>query len=722
MVAVIPPPPALNGELTLFHTTDPLLQNSPVVVFYGPAASVGAPSSRIQVHIFTPAGLESYPRLAISPNSPYYAAVNALPREEQADEVCRGLAFGLSKYFADIPKLVKETWTTQVLSSKKAASAFGLFGDAHIAVLASRMTRIESAEHIIEDIQRALGEQCTSWLDLDIVLPPGSIQQTAASDSNTEDDVTEDELLERRYKQHAPLIKHFGEPAFIPTSKMKRAPSRVTAIGRSRILMRNQKEVVRKEMCELVDTEESYVGKVAQLVHQVALELRQSVERDAAIPVATPSERAVNELFPQCLEDILELNSNFLTAVKAILDQTEEAAIKDLQSDGGSADSTGVLQFSKCLHEWLPKFAKSYAEYMQAHSRASILLKQLKTSADSTVAEKIREIGEKRLSSLLIEPVQRLPRYTLYIDTIARQLPVAHPALKSLLKARDIVSEICSQDASGAEQANILDRLKRLVQSWPAQLQSLGRLVSVVDMAELDPPYEPTEFRGPSGILLLFSDCLVAVEKCSANSLSARALIAELDKSVSVDTGRPRTPDLRFTDAFRLDEVLAAEFMDNLVVSILPKSSEKTTPEPVYDRVYLLEGVYAGKASRFLEEMTKAKVEGRFTEALRESGAWEVRSIQPAVGELNLFSSIFERSKEQPKGAGNGPAPIQVVIEPTRHTTGIRLGERGVDTIVSIKDAGSGQWHLSVDSSIVAGTRDKVGQDDFIPVLLKRCE
>ncbi len=110
MAVVKPAPPALTGELSLFHTTDPLLSNSPVLVFHGPAATIGATSSRVQVHIFTPAGCGSYPRLAVSPNSPYYTAVSNLPREEQGDEVIRGLAFGLKKYFAELSDALKKTW------------------------------------------------------------------------------------------------------------------------------------------------------------------------------------------------------------------------------------------------------------------------------------------------------------------------------------------------------------------------------------------------------------------------------------------------------------------------------------------------------------------------------------------------------------------------------------------------------------------------------------
>src|ERR1700753_3083100 len=111
MVLIVPPPPVLSPDvISVFYTVDELLARSPIVIFYGPSATptASANNSRIQAHIFTPAGLQSYTRLTISPSSALYSAVNCLPREEQGDEVCRGLAFSLYKYFAELPQNVKD--------------------------------------------------------------------------------------------------------------------------------------------------------------------------------------------------------------------------------------------------------------------------------------------------------------------------------------------------------------------------------------------------------------------------------------------------------------------------------------------------------------------------------------------------------------------------------------------------------------------------------------
>ena len=125
MVVITPEPAALSAQdLSLFYTTDDLLSNSPVLVFYGPTAtSTHATHSRIQAHVFTPAGLQNFARLIISPTAPFYNAVACLPREEQGDEICRGLAFSLYKYFAELPTDVKHAWERQHATLARLPSA-----------------------------------------------------------------------------------------------------------------------------------------------------------------------------------------------------------------------------------------------------------------------------------------------------------------------------------------------------------------------------------------------------------------------------------------------------------------------------------------------------------------------------------------------------------------------------------------------------------------------
>lgn len=740
MVIISPEPAALSAsDLSLFYTTDELLSNAPILVFYGPTStSTQATHSRIQAHVFTPAGLQNFARLIISPTAAFYAAVTCLPREEQGDEICRGLAFSLYKYFAELPDAVKSTWEKRSGSTTRLPSAPQLFSESHAAIVAARMVRVENVADIIIDVRHALGEQTLSWLDLDVVLPTGSIQVLDQSRESAQFDDSESDELEQRYGQYAPVVKLFGESAFLPTSRLRRAPSKPTSINRSQTFTRNQKENLRREMCELLDTEENYVSKVHDLVNNVAVEFRKKAKNKGSSSTS-PNEQALKALFPPSLDRILEVNSQFLDAIRTILEDTENDAIADIEGSSDDifvaplrgqkdpADVTGALAVAKALVEWFPQFEDSYSDYMGAHADFSHLLKGFTKDINSSFSKRVYETGEQRLMSMLIEPVQRLPRYNLYIDNITKQLPLRHPAIKTFLKARDIISEICSREGPSAQQIKVLERVRKMVTSWPSTCTPQGRLITAIDFVELSPPYHG-ELRGPSttfGIFLLYADALVMLHKTDGCTTTARSLLADLDNPKSAETSTS-SADLTFHQHLKLSDVFLSEHSEGSILQLLspmPAAAQSSRPrsrdrQVLGARMFYLQGTHEGKAHRFVEDVTKARVEGRYPEAERESPKWEVRSL---TGDLSLFTVFTEASNGQAIEGRREPARVQMVVntakaaqpaEPTQHNA-IEL-----TVLVSILEDG----FFLLDFNGINGytAKDKLTSVEFLPVLTKR--
>lgn len=728
MALVVPAPPALSGELALFHTTDPLLANSPVLIFHGPAATIGATSSRIQVHVFTPAGIGSYARLAVSPTSPLYSAVNNLPREEQGDEVCRGLAFGLKKYFSELPETVKKAWCAQA----KAPPMGMLFGDDHIAVLATRMTKIENIDEVASIVEQAFGEQRQPWLDVDVVLPPGSIKEAPKrTDSIGSEEASDPEQLQSRYGRFADLVASLGDVAFLPTSTLKRAPSKATSIGRSASFLRHQKENVRKEMGELVDTEESYVERLKELT-DLAANLGGDLKESAR--------QQLQSVFPETLSSILDINSNFLSTLRALFDSTESTAAADIETTSeaqGTAeqiredllsDSQGIAAIAKCLCEWLPQFGEVYGPYLKAQADCSQHLRTLFRSADSALAAELQDAGEQRLTSLLIEPVQRLPRYTLYIDSITKQLPARHPAIKHLLKARDIVTDICTQDDGAGEAARVVEKLRTRVSNWPVDCSITGRLVTVVDFISLAPPFTLSGCEAESGVLLLFTDGIVLLEKDRESGVTAKTLHAELEGLI---TQRATTPgagsqNLHFLRRVQLDALDCTESHNGRVLQVFTKfelsEAARPTQGPTVDACHVLrlEAAYDGKVARLIEEMTKCRVEARFSEGERESARWEVRASGPAADHASLLAAVFEDSEAGHVSARRDSASVRILLDIDRHTQKPRAGQNGIHTIVAISPLKEGLWRVTIDSIDGNASRDQVDTTDVVAVLSKR--
>ena len=730
MAVIVAAPPALSGELSLFHTTDPLLSNAPILVFHGPAATIGATSSRIQVHIFTPAGYGSYARLAVSPNSPFYSAVSNLPREEQGDEVCRGIAFALKKYFVELSDEVKKSWCTLA----KAPSPSALFGDEHVAILATRMAKIENVDDVIGEIEQAFAEQRMSWLDVDVVLPCGSIKEHTTAATGSESETLDDsQLLAQRYGKYAEIINSLGETAFLPTSKMKRAPSKSTSIGRSASFLRHQKENARKELCELLDTEESYVSRITELL-ETAKRCNEGTTDTSNDEICT--------VFPATITDIVKLNEEFLESLSTAINGSEQNAIQDIQAmtdeqptaqqarQDFASDTQGIRAVADCLCEWFPRFNDSYQSYLTSHGESAKILSKTFRGENPEIASRLLEIGEQKLTSLLIEPVQRLPRYTLYIDSIVKQLPVRHPAIKPLLKARDIVTGICDSADTGAEKTSVVERLCARTSKWPTELRSLGRLVTAADFVELVPPYASEAGNAEHGMLLLFTDSVVFLRKETAKGISARTLLTEIESghaALRSAQSRPTTPhELTFVRRVDLDAFSALEGKTGETLQIMTSfklnNGAHLAQEAKVDscQIIRLEGLYERKAERLAEEITKTRVEGRFCEAERESSKWEVRSSDPSADTISMFSAVFEDSNTEHVTARASAAETRIILDIDRHAQKPRAGQNGIRTVIAISPQRDGAWRLSFDSIDGTVGREHAAASGLVSLLRRR--
>jgi hypothetical protein len=735
---------ALSPEhLKLYYTTDAQLGHLPVLVFHGPSTTANSTlnSSRIQVHVFTAAGFQSYPRITVSPNSPFYQSVNYLPREKQGEEICRGIAFGLLKYFSELSEVVKSSLLIQSASSrgKRSGSAPILFAEQHAADIAASMTRVENIGEILQDIEAALRPQSINHVDVDLVLPPGAI---AEFQEELEEHMDGDEIVDltlRQYGAYAPLVKLFGEVTFLPTSKLRRAPSRPTSLNRSKSFLKDQKMALRREMGELVDTEERYVIKMHELVNHMADDFRAKAKA-RTFGSSSPSEQDMQKLFPKSLDQILQVNSAFLTAIRRVMDETEEEAMRDLETPsvsstgsryGGTGrlkDPTGALAFAKILLEWFPQFSDCYQEYIRASQDfpkiITVFLKE-----KSSFSQRVQQTGEQRLRSAVIEPVQRLPRYSLFIDNIVNYLPVTHPALQTMLKARDIITSICSLDPPTTDKSQVLNQLRNLVESWPSSLHPQGRLITAADFAELPAPYHDSLSAdinvSREGMFLLFADCLVVLKKSPDCSLSARGLIAEVDKpsaavmmasATAAAGGKKYEYELSFSGWHLLGDTRFSMSDDGRRVwmtslhELKDAGTGRDRNMAATVRSFILKGAYEGKALKLTEEVAKAKVEGRFSEAERETDKWSFRSINLAAATISLHTAVFEEGIDTLIEGRKEPAPIRIVVDHEKGTKGAPVGHYGVDIVANVSVLGGGtKYRLEVD-----GLHDKVFVDEVV--------
>lgn len=732
MVVISRAPSLSSSNLQVFHATDPLLVHSTILVVYGPSATSAAVSSslaRTQTHVFSPAGLQSYPKLSISPGTPLYAAVNCLSREEQGDEIIRAVAYSIFKYFGELSEVAKEAWTKQSASRSEHGST-KLFSASHAASLASRMTPIDNPAKVLQELERALATQVVTSLDLDIVLPCRAIKDLNSATEALNGSAEEE--LESRYGAYAPLVGLFGETLFLPTAKMQRAPSRSTALNRFTSFAKKQKESLRKEINEMVDTEESYVDKLNELVLDVATDFRQEA-RSRPPGSSSPDDNAIAKLFPPCLDRMLQVNTSFFEAIRKIAEDTEDAAINDIGATPDSSmimfqpealDPSGVTSLADAMSHWLPQFAGCYGDYFQAQPSFAPLLKEFTLEAGSSIHQRVQDTGEQRLLSLLIEPVQRLPRYSLYIDNLVKQLPIRHPALKPLLQVKDVLAGICDSGTPSASSSEFR-RIQYIIPSWPASLRPLGRLITAADVVADDPSSEPAQTNPAQLLVVLFAGCLVLARK-HGNATAATNFVAEVQKGgTSTWQDQAGSSGLSFAAYKTLHDYSFSHSEDGTTFRMTPiqAPSSRAIVSPDDDRIrqFRLTGFHEGRASRWIADILKARLEARFSEEERESSQWEARETEHSSQlDLQLVSAVFAAGEHQRQKHRGIPAQVRLVIDASKSLKKSIPGQAGIDILASINDEGQGFYRLEVEAPNERSTRDRVTTQEFLPVLVKR--
>lgn len=729
MIPLSPALPALSSEvLSLYCTKDPLLDDLPVLVFYGPATTGNSTqsSSRVQAHIYSLAGFQSFPRLTVAPTSPLYAAVSHLPAEQQGDEVSRGLAMSLLSYFAGLPKEMKQTLRDRAATTRPNGFAPMMFDEMHAGGLAANMELVEDSGSIANYVMSALSRQVLSWVNMDVILPTGTIQRATCVDGPDHKQMLDEQGLPLfSYGQHSSIVEQLGSSAFLPTSKLQRAPSRPTAHSKSKVLSKDQKISLRQEMCELIDTESSYLGKMNELAHSVVVEFQK--ETNSSL---------LHKLFPGSLTQILELNKAFFVDLQSVLDETENEAIRDIEggassdSDFGSPitqgrrrDPTGTTQVARALLRWFPEFITPYQNYLRASTNFSMIIGQLLSDTSSGISEYLHTFGEQRLRSALIEPVQRLPRYSLLIDNMVALLPASHPALISLSKARDVITDICSLDASSTMDSTRSGKiLRNLVANWPASCSPQGRLIAAVDIRILKPPYAASS-EGASGLLLLFAGMILILEKVAANALSARGILAEVGHptartSAIMSSAFDFDQTLSFGEAFDLSSLRFSESEDGHLIRLARSLTSVTSIQNT--KVLYLRGSYDGKAGKLSEEFVKAMTEGQYSENTRDSGKWALRTINPSHESLGVLLALSENLPETPATIARKTCPIQLYVNGLQDTRSILAQDRGIDVAACITTSEPGNYRINTEGADGTCYTDKCTSENLAGVLLAR--
>ncbi|KAK0554988.1 hypothetical protein OC846_001845 [Tilletia horrida] len=322
-----------------------------------------------------------------------------------------------------------------------------------------------------------------------------------------------------------------------------------------------------RKLNELANLERSYVRRIDALYHDYAIPLRQLArDKDTAIIPLYEAHKVFSNI-----NEILSCNQAFLYELEIALREGLSAARAQI----GAILYKHMIFFS-CYKEYIGNFDKNMISSLMK-GRA------LKDFVDRT-RQASYGIGNSGLAELLMEPVQRIPRYKLLIAELSSYMlrPSDEDQLTLMQKAMTTIDDIAQCEADDkTKKAAALWSFSRNVDGFPPSLISVKReFIDCIDVddfpldqaASSNPGlFSPTSTAGPfspqtpapanlssSGrpvpcTLFLFDDRLVIAKRASSATCGRRAVgLEDLTRLAAVMKWNPEgSMDKRVELGFR---------------------------------------------------------------------------------------------------------------------------------------------------------------------------
>ncbi|EIW61568.1 uncharacterized protein TRAVEDRAFT_162896 [Trametes versicolor FP-101664 SS1] len=336
------------------------------------------------------------------------------------------------------------------------------------------------------------------------------------------------------------LVASLGEPMDLESEPLSPSSARehanLTNIG-NRVPATTNADSLNEVVKELVSTERSYVKRLRILKTDYADPLR-SFARNKDTAIIPPYE--AKTLFGN-IDHLLPVNEAFLTD----LEKMEKMALK-----GGLGVGDVALKHFKTLRGF-EHYRQYYAKREEAQrifehevkrsSRFSEYIDRVKYST----ADMRNKVG---LRELLMEPVQRIPRYTLMFRTMLKHMGASDPQRAPLQEADDIASRIALAETDDqTKRAATLYSLASTVDDFPVALVSNSRqflaCIDVQDVIAPD-PFMAVSSNGPAAALVLhctlflFDDKLVIVKRPAEKGGRTLAGLDQPDRPTKVAGGK----------------------------------------------------------------------------------------------------------------------------------------------------------------------------------------
>ncbi|ETW08198.1 hypothetical protein, variant [Aphanomyces invadans] len=271
-------------------------------------------------------------------------------------------------------------------------------------------------------------------------------------------------------------------------------------------------DLVVDEMCS---TEATYVKNLVTLVESFVKPLQ-----EAKHPMMTNSAVAV---FFNTLQELVKLNSTFL----------EELMQVTLQREHGQNSTERIVVL---FNQYIPLFTSFYSEYAKYFDDFTPLLNEYKTQSKgfSTLLDQCQRKGgsNQTFESLLILPIQRIPRYNLLLQRVVKHTREDHPDLASLKLTVQAMGEAAQRMDETLRQKEKTEEVLRIQAQFAGQVSLFALNRHCVRSGML---VKMSTKREDKVMVHLFNDLLMYSDILSAETFHARRIVDFHSKACRVD-------------------------------------------------------------------------------------------------------------------------------------------------------------------------------------------
>ncbi|EPY49681.1 RhoGEF Gef2 [Schizosaccharomyces cryophilus OY26] len=375
---------------------------------------------------------------------------------------------------------------------------------------------------------------------------------------------------------------------------------------------------------ELMRTESTYVTRLRHLLNDYVLPLRTSAKSSKKLIGLYE----INTLFPPNLAKLIQINSTFLDEIEAIMAELDE----DTDSADDITDDFD-LRMATCLWNHFQVFAQHYPRYLeQSNDFGEVLNTASKNPKflDFIDRIKIKENRNVSLSQLIMEPVQRIPRYFLFLEQIIT-LTLDGPPQQTYVRAMETVHNIAEMPVVDAEErSKIFAGLQYIIPNLAPNLISNSRdLLDCIDVnREI---WKSGQLSLVPYTILLFTDCICLLKRHSKASLAD--VIVELKQTFVLPKSFSREKSAQYVAWNFNDNIELTRGIDEDCTIWLISKSASTFP---FFREFPLIKFVLTNGKHSLEIFLRS-----FQQALAFRKSQEMRVTSRCFNDFTIFYSCF---------------------------------------------------------------------------------